>query len=152
MTNFTTLFEHTPPWERDEAVSLSLLQKVKALRPKFSQAAQSVLDGWEQDESGEDAELGFGGICQDIAEQFCHVCSEHGIDCMTLSAEMGEQHVWAVAYDEEVNECCEIDINPYTYESGGGYTWRKNKGVVIEPSDVWISSMLWRDFSPNLTY
>lgn len=130
----------------------SLISKVVKLRPLFVKAAQFELDAWEQDENGEDAELGYGGICQDIAEAFCSVCGDNGIDCMSIASDMGEQHVWAVAYNEETEECCEIDINPYTYETGSGYIWRKIQGVIITPENVMILPCLWEDFKYNLRY
>ena len=134
----------------EEDNEFELFAKLKKLIPAFVLAAQKELDAWEQDENGEDAMLGVGGICQDIADAMCDVCSKNRIDCMTFSAEMGEQHVWAIAYDEESEEAYEVDISPYTYETGGGYTWRKISGVEIEDSDIILGSVNWDDFKGNL--
>jgi hypothetical protein len=128
----------------------SLFAKLKPLIPKFIEDVQKVLDGWEQDENGEDAELGYGGICQDVAEAIASVCNDNGVSCITVSAEMGEQHVWAIAYDEETEESYEIDISPYTYETGGGYTWKKIHGVQIKPEDIHIAYVMYDDFKGNL--
>lgn len=108
--------------------------ELKSLRQEFAAAAQRVYDGWEQDEAGEDPELGHGGICQDIADAIAGVLSDHGIECCTVSAECGEQHVWAVALVD--GNAWSVDISPYAYERGGGYSWRKIPGVQFSPEDI----------------
>lgn len=132
--------------------SSELYQKLQNLIPEFVQASQAEYDSWGQDASEHgDLELGMGGICQEIAYAISGVCSEHGIDCITVSAEIGDQHVWAIAYDDdEVNEAFEIDIPPYTYETGGGYTWKKIPDVKFEPNDIKINYIHWDDFRQNL--
>jgi hypothetical protein len=143
------IFEAYTNWYK----SSELYQKLEKLKPLFVKAAQEYYNSWDQDatEYG-DHELGMGGICQNIAEEISNVCSEHNIDCITISAEMGEQHVWAIAYDEEVNEAFEIDISPYTYETGGGYNWKKIPDVEFELDDIQINYVLWDDFKDNLEY
>lgn len=138
-----------------EARYIPLERKLNSLRSKFAKAAQKVYDQWEQDEKGYSCELGTGGICQDIAGAFCEVMGRRGIDCTTVSAQIGEQHVWAVAfqcpdirdisdlrrmpdYDRSACEAYIVDLHPSYYESGGGYTWKKIPNVKIRPRDITI--------------
>jgi hypothetical protein len=100
-------------------------------------AAQKAYDEWEQDEDGSNPELGAGGICQDVAEGICYALSSHGIDCTTLEAQVGDQHVWTIAWDGDVGY--HIDIPPSVYETGSGYVWRKRKGVVFSSEHILIS-------------
>lgn len=119
----------------------SLLRRVESLAGEFVTKSQELLDSWDQsDPEFGDPELGFGGICQDIADGFCDICSAHDIDCIPVDNNgMGDQHVWAIAYDEDTGEAVSIDINPYTYERGSGYTWTKIEGVVLGVDDVQIT-------------
>ena len=109
---FDSLVETILDRVMDAVESGSLKSKLIPLELEFVKAVQAELDEWQQDENGEDAELGFGGICQDLSDAICGVCIDHHIDCTTLCAEMGEQHCWAVAYDENSEEACASDINP----------------------------------------
>lgn len=122
-----------------EPVQLPPLSSLLALRPQLAAAAQAVYDHWEQDESGEDVELGFGGICQDIAEEQAGVLQAAGIDAGTVSAQVGDQHVWVMAKVAE--GVYEVDIPPNTYESGSGYSWKKRAGIVFTPNDVLIGQV-----------
>jgi len=101
-----------------------LYSRLKRLTPRFVKAAQRVYNEWDQSDPDNDMLAG-GGICQDIAGAICDVLYKNRIDCTTYSAEIGEQHVWAIAYDEKTEEAYNVDISPYTYERGGGYTWKK---------------------------
>ena len=108
--------------------------RLQQLRPQIALAAQKVYDEWEQDEEGCDVMLGTGGICQDIAEAVCNVLTEAGIECGTVSQEVGEQHVYAVARTDD--GVYSVDISPYRYERGGGYCWKKIPDVQFDASDV----------------
>lgn len=127
-------------YEDDEEEDFSDLKDeayLKTLFPLFVQAAQKVYDEWEQDEDGVDEVLGTGGICQDIAEGICSVMSEHGIDCTSVSQQVGEQHVYSMCKLQ--NGVYEVDIPPYSYESGGGYTWRKLPNIKFDDSYLVVS-------------
>ena len=116
--------------------SIPTLASLKVLIPQMIQAAQKVYDEWDQDNEGLNPELGAGGICQDIAEEMAGVLSMAGIDSATVSASVGDQHVWVFArFSDGVYS---IDIPPGTYESGSGYVWRKKKDVRLKPSDLYI--------------
>jgi hypothetical protein len=132
-----------------ENTEQSLIDKIKNLTPLFVVAAQKVLDNWQVDEDGYDDTVADGGVCHLIADEISSICNEHGLDSTTISADIGEQHVWTVVRDEETEEACEVDISPYTYETGGGYHWKKIEGVKIEPSDIHIAHMLYRDAEAN---
>jgi hypothetical protein len=127
-----------------------LKEQLEALRPALAEAAQKPYDAWEQDEEGMDPELGAGGICQDVAAELCDAIGQAGIDCYTQHAEIGEQHVWAVAYDEATQEAYLVDIPFCVYESGGGYNWTKLPDVVFEPSDIVIESLDFEDAMAGL--
>lgn len=126
--------------------------QIRALLPDLVVVAQEAYDRWGQDEEGYDEELGTSGICQDIAEELAGVLNGHGIDASTVSAQVGEQHVWVVAKIDEsaVDEdgdkepgpydgVWSIDIPPSVYERGGGYTWRKIRGVKFDSGHVVVT-------------
>lgn len=110
---------------------------ISHLLPAMAQAAQRIYDDWEQDETGHCDWLGSGGICQDIADGLIDPLLNAGIDATTVSAQVGEQHVWVVADLPE--GVYSIDIPPGVYETGGGYNWRKIPGVRFGPSDIVVS-------------
>jgi len=112
-----------------------LFQALWAARPQMAAAAQKVYDEWQQDENGEDADMGVGGICQDIAAAIADVVS--GVthhEATTVSAACGEQHVWCVAYTTD--EAYHVDIPYSIYERGGGYTWKKVPDVKFDPDHI----------------
>lgn len=101
-------------------------------------AAQKCYDEWDaSDPEYGDDEVGFGGICHLIADAFCEVLSDAGLECRTVSASCGEQHVWAIVLDGDV--VWNVDIWPFRYERGGGYQWTKIPGVVFDESDLEIN-------------
>ena len=112
------------------------LNDIEKLRPEIAKAAQIPYDNWDQDENGEDPELGYGGICHLIVDEVIHVLSKHGIDCTSLSLD-SEVHVVALAKVKD--GVVEIDIPYHLYEYGGGYTWIKKHGVKFKPSDININ-------------
>lgn len=103
------------------------------LKPQMAQAAQKAYNYWDEDYA---EELGGGGICQDIAENMAEVLNKHGIEAGTVSASVGDQHVFTVAQVEE--GIFTVDIDPRLYERGGGYNWTKIPGVTITPNDIYI--------------
>ena len=75
------------------------IPSVKNLPKKeLVKAAQKEYDAWDPSGEDGDPELGFGGICQDVAEAMAGVLSTTGIDAATVSAQIGDQLVWVVAY------------------------------------------------------
>lgn len=112
---------------------------ISILKIELVKAAQKVYDEWEQNEEGYCDYLGYGGICQDIAEAMAEVLLNNNIECSTVSQQVGEQHVYVIAKIED--GVYEVDISPYTYESGGGYCWKKIPDVVFDESDIIIKRL-----------
>jgi uncharacterized protein YuzB (UPF0349 family) len=110
---------------------------MKNLKVQLARAAQMVYDSWEQDEDGNDEEYGGGGICHDIADSMVEVLNGSGIESRSVSALVGDVHVFVVAkFAEGVYS---IDIPPQTYERGSAYTWIKIPGVKFRPEDIDLS-------------
>lgn len=102
--------------------------------PDLASVAQDVYDQWEQVD-GFDAELGSGGICQDVAAAMAGRLGEAGFeDVLVVSAAVGENHVFVMALLGE--GVYQIDISPYHYETGGGYVWKKRPDVEFRPEMV----------------
>jgi len=121
----------------------NLLSKLNSLKTLFVKAAQDQYDSWEQDESGYDHEVGYGGICHLIAEDIVDIITDHipKVLCSTISSNF-EQHVYvavAIKRDDEW-ECYTVDIHHSFYETGGGFHWTKLPDVEFEESMVSIQS------------
>jgi hypothetical protein len=110
------------------------LARLRALRGALAAAAQGVYDAWDQSGEDGDPELGFGGICQDVAAAMAEVLEADGIEAAAVSAACGEQHVFVVCKVAE--GVFEVDIPPRVYERGGGYVWEKLPGVVFDADCV----------------
>ncbi len=105
------------------------------LKARLAIVAQNVYDEWEQDENGEDFELGTGGICDRIADAFCGVLADEYPTATTSI--YGDGHAYAYV-KRGVHVYC-IDLPAHVYETGGGYVWKKIPDVTIEASDIYIS-------------
>ncbi len=118
------------------------LVSVKSIdKRKLAARAQKVYDEWDADSDPEhgDPKVGFGGICQDIADEMVDELFAQGAQATAQSCSVGEQHVFVIGqFTEGVYE---IDIAPSTYESGGGYNWKKKQGVTFEPDDISIERL-----------
>ena len=124
---FAALLEHKIPVE------------LARLRPELAAAAQVPYDEWDASDPdfGDDVG-GFGGICDQVADAMCGVLNERGIDAMMIdNGGVGDQHVWVVA--RLPDGTYEVDIDPHSYESGGGYSWRKLLDVQFSADMVSIS-------------
>lgn len=119
----------------------ALLPSIKIDKTKLAHAAQGVYDEWDADSDPNygDAEVGFGGICQDIADAMCEVLDRQGIECATVSAQVGDQHVYAVAQCSD--GVFEVDIPPSVYERGSGYNWTKIEGVRFSGDHVVVHKL-----------
>jgi hypothetical protein len=139
--------------EKAASLPSELKAKLESLRPQFAAIAQKEYDAWDQsDEIYGDGEVGFGGICHLIAEAWGSMLAEIGINSQTFS-HSDQVHVSLTVWgdtesredDEETYpptkkqiEIFDVDLNPYIYETGGGYTWKKIPDVTIDPSDISI--------------
>ena len=120
------------------------------LRAEFALAAQAVYDRWRQDDAGRSESHGAGGVCGDVADALQNVLNDHELESVTFSHN-DRVHVSVVCRipvyrtpddeDEVEDDAYEIDIDPYRYETGGGYRWKKIAGVVFDPSDVNIDRL-----------
>ncbi len=124
---------HDEDEEEDFSTLLSVADLL-ALRPQIARVAQKVYDHWMQDETGFDEELGYGGICHLIADAWCELFASRGFQCVSFHGSVGENHVWDVVQTRD--GVFSVDINPFNYETGGGYCWRKIPGVVFDASMV----------------
>ena len=123
-----------------------LTDRIRALTPRIVEEAQKVLDDWVQDEEGYSEEYGSGGVCHIITEKsFQDVLYKAGIDSMDVSSSH-EVHVYAVAFDIDTKEAVLVDIRPWCYETGGGYTWRKIPEAVLELDNVLIEEVAYDEY------
>lgn len=111
---------------------LGLGQTLERLRPQLAAAGQRIYDQWEpEDEDGE------GGICDEVAREMAQVIASRvpGIEIEDGGWE-GDDHAFLVVSRGSARYV--VDIPARIYEVGGGYSWRKRKGVQISPDDVVI--------------
>lgn len=123
-----------------------LRTQLMSLRPQFALAAQKVYNEWNVVPGQEiDDDLGGGGICQDIADAIAQTVDSNipNVETHIVDSQgVGEQHVWVCVCNEE--SCFDIDISPYIYERGGGYSWTKIPGVVFDPNMISITPQRYR--------
>lgn len=133
--------EHT-----DQLASIS--QITNAVKIQMASAAQSVYDSWEQDDNGNDEELGEGGICDGIADALMEVLGSHGIH--DVQTQYSEPHTYIIG--RFVEGIFTIDIPYSVYESGYLYTWKKKPNVKFEPGNIEIyqldkNSGAWEEYT-----
>lgn len=111
---------------------------LKKLRPNLAEAAQTVIDGWVQDDEGYDDIFGSGGACDAVAQAMTSVIVERlGEDVsVTDGGHDGDDHAYIIVYD--ATEAFAVDVPPEVYETGGGYQWRKIKDAKVSANDITI--------------
>ena len=122
------------------------LSNLKSLTSDFVKAAQEIYDEWDEHP---DVYFG-GGICHLIADAFVEIISNN-FPQYTVSTFTRDdiQHVETIVYnidpdtlndddiDEEADiETVMIDLNPYIYENGGGFSWTKIPDVEFDNNDI----------------
>jgi len=126
--------------EIEDEFDVSSLNSVKditdVVKDEMVKVAQEQYDGWQQDEHGENIELGRGGICHLIADDLIGVLYKHKIDNVQSVCSSYEQHVYIVGQFKE--GIYEIDIPYDIYETGGGFTWKKRPDVTFSREDIVI--------------
>jgi hypothetical protein len=121
--------------KRDQLTSIkdTFLNARHPMRAQLARAAQQVYDDWQLDEEGYDWQVGAGGICHLIADAMTDVLSKYSVWSQSQSCSH-EVHVNVIAQFRE--GIYVVDINPYDYETGGGYTWKKRPDIEFTPDFV----------------
>ena len=132
----------------NEEQLVSISQIDDNVKRELALAAQSVYDDWQQDEEGNDGELGAGGICDGIADSLIEVLSNHGVH--DVQTQYNEPHTYVIGRFAE--GIFTIDIPYSIYESGYLYTWKKKPNVKFDPSHIEIyqldrDSGKWEEYS-----
>ena len=133
------------------ATKTDLFDKLHALRPQLAVAAQKVYDDWDaSDEVDGDWQVGSGGICHLIADAMLDVMARALPDLnMTTVSSSHEVHVYTIVGitkqpenedDDKEEEYYIVDIRPYLYETGGGYSWQKIPDIEFTPDFITIES------------
>jgi len=108
-----------------------LYGQLMSLRPLIAKAAQAIYDEWEQED-----QCDLGGICDEIAREVMGIIAQHAHCEVTDGGHDGDDHAWVIAYNK--NKAYGVDIPPETYETGGGYCWKKIPNVTFKPTDVHV--------------
>ena len=119
--------------EDEEEPDYSNLQSVnsaKQLAPMLAKVAQEEYDKWDEEDIDTYAN---GGICHYIADRMSDVLHNHHIECAAISSSH-EQHVYVAAQFQEGVYI--IDLPYHTYETGGGFNWKKIPDVEFDERDI----------------
>ena len=122
------------------------LSNLKSLTSEFVEAAQKIYDEWDEHP---DVYFG-GGICHLIADAFVEIISNNFPHYTASTFTRDDiQHVETIVYnidpdslnDEDIDEEADIetvmiDLNPYIYENGGGFSWSKIPDVEFDNNDI----------------
>ena len=119
---------------------MKLLKRIYAIRSQLAGVAQGVYDEWDQDDDGFSEEHGYGGICDVIAESMGGWISStmDGVEIVDGGQE-GDDHAFIVVLSKR--EAVLVDIPPSVYETGGGYCWKKKRGVVFDENDIVVERL-----------
>lgn len=122
------------------------LTNLKSLTSQYVAAAQQIYDEWDENPD----EYFNGGICHLIADAFVEIISNNfPYYTATTITRDDIQHVETIVYkidpdslydevidDETDIETVMIDLNPYIYENGGGFSWTKIFDVEFDNNDI----------------
>ena len=112
--------------------NLKSIKTVRKYIPDIVKIAQKIYDNWDEDDI--DTYVG-GGICHIIADEIAYFLRSKDIDVYVVSSNF-EQHVYCILQVKE--GVYSLDIPPYLYERGGGYSWSKIPDVVFDESFIMI--------------
>ena len=99
---------------------------------------QRLYDDWNQDDSGFDEEYGYGGICDAVADVLSAALASAGF-ATEYGGQEGDDHNFVVVVAGTRRIC--VDIPCGVYETGGGYFWRKRRGVVFGDHDIVVEEI-----------
>jgi hypothetical protein len=124
------------------------LSNLESLTSEFVEAAQKIYDDWDEHP---DVYFG-GGICHLIADAFVEIVYKHYPHYTASTFTRDDiQHVETIVYnidsdslnddddDDDVEtdiETVMIDLSPYIYENGGGFSWTKIPDVEFDNNDI----------------
>ena len=123
------------------------LSNLESLTSEFVEAAQKIYDDWDEHP---DVYFG-GGICHLIADAFVEIVYKHYPHYTASTFTRDDiQHVETIVYnidsdslndDDDVDvktdiETVMIDLSPYIYENGGGFSWTKIPDVEFDNNDI----------------
>lgn len=116
---------------RDEQIK-KVIAFVESIFPQLAEVAISVYNAWDQDDDGYSEEYGSGGICDKVAEEMASTFED--LKPEELKNWYGftfykdwQCHTDFYIVNHEIDAMMEIALHPSFYETGGGYTWKKNK-------------------------
>ncbi len=124
---------------REQHEELPSVEGIQQLIPQMLKGVQQLYDAWKSEEDPMDDPYAGGGICHEFADIISGVLNENGYEATTISASVGENHVWAVVKVRE--GVYEVDIPFCIYEKGGGYTWEKIPDVTFQKDDIHIGRL-----------
>lgn len=111
-------------------------------KPDLLKIATKQYNDWDEEDT--DTYAG-GGICHFIADDWSEYFQNKGYLATSISA-THMQHVYTVVVitkdpeDGEItDEFYEVDIDPYRYETGGGFSWCKRPDVTLDINDIAIT-------------
>ncbi len=110
----------------------NIKKEIENLLPLMVKEIQKIYDEWTQDDYGVDEILGTGGICDQISQKTGEILAQHGFDIVEGGMD-GDDHAFIIAIKNKTAFI--VDIPPYVYETGGGYSWKKRPNVVFSPKD-----------------
>ena len=122
---------------------------IESLIPFFVDKAQEIYDNWDEDID----EYAGGGICHLIADAIAEIVNRLLPQYLASTYTRSDiQHVQNIIYnmsEEELSEANEnekiqyidLNIDPYLYETGGGFSWEKIPDVEFDGSFVYISNV-----------
>jgi hypothetical protein len=121
------------------------LSNLESLTSEFVEAAQKIYDDWDEHP---DVYFG-GGICHLIADAFVEIVYKHYPHYTASTFTRDDiQHVETIVFnidsdslnddvDVETDiETVMIDLSPYIYENGGGFSWTKIPDVEFDNNDI----------------
>jgi len=121
------------------------LSNLESLTSEFVEAAQKIYDDWDEHP---DVYFG-GGICHLIADAFVEIVYKHYPHYTASTFTRDDiQHVETIVFnidsdslnddvDVETDiETVMIDLSPYIYENGGGFSWTKIPDVEFQNNDI----------------